>query len=104
MRDNGRAANLFRALSPRPAGSSGACGSGVPFQFPLPPVSTLARGIKFLNVAAVQRPHDADARKHRRATERRHQDQGFHRRLPFRGRVLGLRQLRDVVAGVFERY
>ena len=60
--------------------------------------------IEMANVMAVQRPHDADARKHRRATERRHQDQGFHRRLPFRGRVLGLRQLRDVVAGVFERY
>jgi hypothetical protein len=49
-----------------------------------------------------QRPHHADAREHRRAAERRYQDQGFHRRLPFRRRVFGLRKLGDVGAGVFE--
>jgi hypothetical protein len=43
--------------------------------------------------------HDADSGEHRRPTQRRDQDQGFHRRLPFLGFVLGLRQLRDVLAG-----
>ena len=32
--------------------------------------------------------------------ERRHENQHFHRRLPLRGLVLGLRKPRDVVAGV----
>jgi hypothetical protein len=37
----------------------------VPFQLPLSPMMILARS-KFPNIATVQRPHDADARKHRR--------------------------------------
>jgi hypothetical protein len=41
--------------------------------------------------------------KHRRSAFRRDQDQGLHRRLPFRRFVLGLRRLRDVVAGIPER-
>jgi hypothetical protein len=83
MRDNGRGSqSVPRTTSPRPAGSSGACGSGVPFQFPLAPVSTLARGIKFLNVAAVQCPHDTDAREHRWPSQFRHQHQAFNRSLP----------------------
>jgi hypothetical protein len=55
-----------------------------------------------LNVA-VQGPHYADPRKHRRAAVRRDQYQGLHSRLPFRGLVLGLWQLGDVLAGVFKR-
>jgi hypothetical protein len=47
-------------------------------------------------------PHDANARKHRRAAKRRDQDQGFHCRLPLLGFVLGLRKLRDVGAGILE--
>jgi len=54
-----------------------------------------------LNVA-VQRPHDADPREHRRATRCRDQDQGFHRGLPLRGLVLCLRKFGDVLAGVLE--
>jgi hypothetical protein len=34
---------------------------------------------------AVQRPHDADAREHRRSARRRDKDQGFHGRLPLCG-------------------
>jgi hypothetical protein len=34
--------------------------------------------IELANMVAVQCPHDADAREHRRATLRRHQDQGLH--------------------------
>ena len=49
---------------------------------------------------AVQRPHDTDARKHRRAARCRDQDQSFHRGLPLRGRVLGLRKLSaEIIAG-----
>jgi len=55
-----------------------------------------------LNVA-VQRSHDADAGKHRRAARRRDQDQRFHCCLPLRGLMLGLWQPRDVVAGFLER-
>jgi hypothetical protein len=40
--------------------------------------------------AAVQRSHDADARKHRWPAERHDEDQGFHRGLPFRRLVLRL--------------
>jgi hypothetical protein len=54
-----------------------------------------------LNVT-VQRLHDADARKHRRAAVRRDQDQGRHCRLPLRRRVLGLRKLGDIGARVLE--
>ncbi len=50
----------------------------------------------------VQRPHDADACEHRRPADRRDKDQGFHRRLPFLGLMLGLRQVRDVTAGILE--
>jgi hypothetical protein len=50
----------------------------------------------------IQRPHHADAREHRRSARRRHQDQGFHGRLPLRGLVLGLGKPRDVVAGVLK--
>jgi len=41
----------------------------------------LARGIKLPNVAAVQCPHDADARHHGRAVEFDDREQGFDRGL-----------------------
>jgi hypothetical protein len=47
-------------------------------------------------------PHDTDTCEHSGAAECRDQDQGFHCCLPFCSLVLGLRQLRDVVAGVLE--
>ena len=56
--------------------------------------------IELANMVAVQCPHDADAREHRRATLRRHQDQGLHGRLPFHSLMLGLRQLGKVIACV----
>jgi hypothetical protein len=45
----------------------------------------------------------ADPREHRWPTLRRHKDQRFNGRLPFRSLMLGLRQLRDVIAGVLQR-
>jgi hypothetical protein len=77
--------------------------SSISRQLPATPMSILARSIKLPNVAPVQCPHDADASEHRWPSERSDQDQGFHRRLPFHGLVLGLRQLGDVVAGVLKR-
>ena len=71
----------------------------IPRQLPLSPMSTFARGIEHPLDVPVQRPHDADPREHRRPAVCRHQDQGLHRRLPILGFVLGLRQLRDVLAG-----
>ncbi len=58
--------------------------------------------IKHVFNVAVQRPHDADAREHRRSARRRDQDQGLHCCLPFPGLVFDLRKLRDVVAGIFK--
>ncbi len=49
------------------------------------PMRIFARGVKLANAAAVQRPHDADTRKHRRAARRRYKDQGLHCGLPLRG-------------------
>jgi hypothetical protein len=51
----------------------------------------------------VQRPHDADPRKHRRTALRRDQDQGLRRCLPLWRLVLGLRKFGNVVAGILER-
>jgi hypothetical protein len=64
----------------------------------------LARWIEHPLDAAVQCPHDADPREHRRAAVRRHQDQGFHRRLPIQRFVFRLRQFGYVGAGVLQRY
>jgi len=50
----------------------------------------LARGIKLLNVAAVQCPHDADARHHGRAVELDDQQHGFDRGLPLVEILFGL--------------
>jgi hypothetical protein len=59
-----------------------------------------AIGVEDALDAAVQGLHDTDAREHRRAARYRDQDQGFHRSLPLRGRVLGLRKLRaEIIAG-----
>ncbi len=74
--------------------------SSIPRQLPASPMMVPSIRIKLANVAAVQRPHDADARKHRRSARRRDQDQGFHRKemAPARGntlRPLGLCVSRD---------
>src|ERR1700730_17177790 len=62
----------------------------------------LLLGIELLNVTAVQGQHDADSREHRRAAVRGDQDQRLHRCLPFRGLVLSLRKLGDVIAGIMQ--
>ena len=64
-------------------GTGGAAGSGGP--------------------ACVQGAHHADAGEHCRTASFRNEDQSFHRCLPFRRLVLGLRQLRDVDPGILER-
>src|SRR5258708_6557943 len=77
--------------------------SSVPRQLPAAPMMVFAIGIEHALDVAVQCPHDADARKHRRPARGRDQDQSFHGRLPVGSLVLGLRKLRDVVASVLER-
>ncbi len=62
----------------------------------------LARGIKLPNVAAVQCPHDANARHHGRAIELDDQEQGFDRGLPLLEILLGLGKLLDILGGVLE--
>src|ERR1700731_3453179 len=61
-----------------------------------------AIGIKHPLDVAVQRLHDADAREHRRAAQRRDKRQGFHGSLPLWRFVLGLGKLGDIGAGVLE--
>ena len=69
-------------------------------QLALSPVRLFARWIEDALNMVVQRPHDADARKHRRAAQRRHQNQSL--RLPLGSRVPGFRKLRDVGPGILE--
>ena len=63
----------------------------------------LSRRVEHALDVPIQRSHDADPRKHRRPAKRCDQDQRFHRRLPLWNLVLGVRQLRDVIAGVLQR-
>jgi hypothetical protein len=63
----------------------------------------LARWIKHPLDVTVQRPHDPDPRQHRRAAALGDQQQRLRRSLPLPRLVLGLRKLRDVVAGILER-
>jgi hypothetical protein len=74
----------------------------ISLQLPAAPMMVFPIRLKLANVAPVQCPRDTDASKHRRAARRRNQDQGFHRRLPLRRRVRGLRKLGDVLAGVLK--
>jgi hypothetical protein len=62
-------------------------------------MSIFSRSIKLPNVAAVQCPHDTDARHHRRAVELDDQEQGFYRGLPLPELLLGLGKLLDIVRG-----
>jgi hypothetical protein len=91
-----------RAPSPVPRGGKGLL-LFVSLQLPLSPMMGFSRRVEHALDVTVQRLHDANLRKHRRAAGRSHQYQGFHRRLPFRRLVLGLRKLGDVVAGILQR-
>jgi hypothetical protein len=70
--------------------------------FRFPPMMVFAIGIKLPDSVPVQGLHDADPREHRWPAERHDQDQGFHSCLPFRRLVLGLREPRNVIAGILE--
>jgi hypothetical protein len=61
------------------------CGSLIARQLPLSPMMFFARRFEDAFDMAVQCLHDADPRQHGRPAFRRDQDQGLHRRLPFRG-------------------
>jgi hypothetical protein len=52
--------------------------------------------------AAVQCPHEADARHHGRPIKIDDQEQGFDGGLPVLEQLLGLRKLRDVSAGILK--
>jgi len=75
-------------VSPRPVKKKLA----VAGQLALSPMCLFARWIEDALNMAVQRSHDANARKHSGAAAGRHQDQRLHCRLPFRRRVFGLRK------------
>ena len=62
----------------------------------------LALGVENSLNLSIERPHDADPREHRRASQRHDQDHGFHCGLPFRRLVLGFGELCDVIAGVLK--
>ena len=95
---------LFHPLATRDQTRPCYRSSHISFQLASAPMRIFARGVKLANVGAVQRPHDADTRKHRRAARRRYKDQGLHCGLPLRGGlVFSLWKSRDVFAGVRER-
>jgi hypothetical protein len=75
----------------------------IPRELPAAPMMLFMIGIKHPLDVAVQCPHDTDTCEHRWSSERRHQDQGFHGRLPLRGLMIGLRERCDVSAGILER-
>jgi hypothetical protein len=77
--------------------------SSVTRQLSASPMMVFAVRIEDVLDATVQRPHDADPRKHRRPAKCRDQDQGFRRSLPLRSLMLSLRKLGDVPAGILER-
>jgi hypothetical protein len=70
-----------------------------PSELSLAPVVILARRVEGANVAAVQCPHDADAREHRWAVQFDHQHKRLDRSLPF-GQGDFLLQASYVVGGV----
>jgi hypothetical protein len=55
------------------------------------------------NGASVQSPHYTDARKHRRPSQRHHQDQRLHGGLPLSSLVNGPWKLCDVGASILQR-
>ena len=73
-------------------------------RLPLSPMMLFAIGIEHAFDVPVKRPHDADARHHRRAAVAfGDQDQRFDRRLPLLELLFGLRQLLDISGRVLKR-
>jgi hypothetical protein len=72
------------------------------FSLRRPQCGSLREGLNSRTWPRFNAPHDAYPREHRWSARRRHQDQGLRGRLPLRGLVLGLRQFRDVSAGVLK--
>jgi hypothetical protein len=73
----------------------------IPLQLATSPKLVFAIGIPF--DVAIQRSHDADARKHCRPAKFRDQEQRLHRGLPWLAIVLYLGQLGDVFCRIPER-
>jgi len=65
-------------------------------------MGVFAVGIEHPFDVSVQRPHDADARHHRRAVKLDDQKQGFDRGLPLVEQLLGLGELLDLFRGVLQ--
>lgn len=72
----------------------------IPFQLAPVPMRFFPLRVELRDILSLQCPHDPDPGKHRRSAASRYQDQRLHRRLPFRRRVLFLRQGGNVLAGV----
>ena len=71
---------------------------------PVPtPMMVFPIGVEHTLDVTVERPHNADARKHCRPIVFRDQDQGFHGCLPLWCLVLGFRKLRDVGPSILQR-
>jgi len=91
---------LDRSGRPRSRPRSGVrrrrCPSLISLQLSLAPMRVFTIGVEHALDAAIECPHDANASKHRRATEIHDEEKGLHRGLPLRCRMFGLRQPRDV--------
>ena len=66
-------------------------GSFVPSQLPFSPMRSFAIRVELTHDVPVQRPHDANPRKHRRPAIFRREDQHLDRDLPSLGVLIGLR-------------
>src|ERR1700730_10100152 len=96
---------MIRICAPRWALSRREFGrdpSSIPRQLALSPMRVFAIGIEHALAVSVQGPHDADPREHRRAADRRDQEQRFDRCLPFLDLLFGLRKLLDMSGGILE--
>ena len=85
-----------RRLSQYSHGKIGRLLASIARQLPPSPMRVFARWIEFALYVPVQRSHHSDPREHRRAAQRRGQDQSFHRCLPWLGVVFSLGQFGDV--------
>ena len=73
------------------------------FNFRFPQWVSLREGSNTRSTRRFQRPHDTDAREHRRAVTFGNEQQRLHRYLPFFGIVFCLGQPGDVLPGVLKR-